>query len=103
MRMLSVAVVLACVVGLATAQDKSKDKDKKAATIKVLLPESSFKETIVKIEGVEMKTTGTTRTYTSPTLETGKEYAYKIEALIEPNNYTKITRTKEVTFKAGDE
>ena len=28
---------------------------------------------------------------------------YKVQALIEPNNYTKITRPREVTFKAGDE
>jgi uncharacterized protein (TIGR03000 family) len=100
MRMLCVGLAVALFAGAAGAQEK---KDKDAATIKVLVPESSFKDTIVKIEGVEMKTTGTTRTYTTPKLEPGKSFAYTIEALIEPNNYTKITRTREITFKAGDE
>ena len=40
--------------------------------------------------------------FTTPDLEPGKTYTYKIEALIEPNNYTKITRPREVTFKAGE-
>ena len=35
-------------------------------------------------------------------LEKGKEITFKIEALIEPNNYTKITRTKEVKLKGGE-
>jgi uncharacterized protein (TIGR03000 family) len=106
MRTLCVGLAVALFVGAVAAQDKKekeKEKPKNEATIKVLLPESNFKETIVKIEGVEMKTTGATRTYTTPALELGKNYAYTIEALIEPNNYTKITRTREVTFKAGDE
>src|SRR5205823_5720312 len=66
------------------------------------VPESSFKETVVKVDGVELKGTGATRTFTTPALEPGKEYKFKVEALIEPNNYTKITRPREVTVKAGD-
>jgi SAM-dependent methyltransferase len=42
-------------------------------------------------------------TFTSAGLEPGKEYKFKVVALIEPNNYTKITRPREVTLKAGDE
>jgi uncharacterized protein (TIGR03000 family) len=69
----------------------------------VIVPDGGFQDTVVMIEGVKMKSTGATRTFQTPPLDAGKTYAYKIEALIEPNNYTKITRTKEITFKAGDE
>lgn len=83
--------------GVASAQEK------KPATIKILLPAQNFKEPVVTVEGVPTKSTGATRTFTTPPLEVGKTYTYKIEALIEPNNYTKITRPREVTFKAGEE
>src|SRR4029077_11068936 len=61
------------------------------------------KDTIVKVDGAVVKGTGGTWTFTTPALEAGKEYNFKIEALIEPNNYTKITRPREVIVKAGDE
>ena len=97
MRMLCVGfVALAALAGVACAQEK------KAATITITVPESSFKDTIVKVDGVEVKGTGGTRTFKAD-LEVGKEYKFKVEALIEPNNYTKITRPREVALKAGDD
>ena len=98
MRKMSVALATMLVmVGLASAQDK------KPAIVKVLLPEQTWTEpTVVTIEGVVTKTTGDERTFMTPPLEPGKTYMYKIEALIQPNNYTKITRTKEIEFKAGE-
>jgi uncharacterized protein (TIGR03000 family) len=56
----------------------------------------------VTIEGVKMKSPGTERVFTSPPLEEGKTFLYTIEALLQPNNYTKITRTKNIEFKAGE-
>jgi uncharacterized protein (TIGR03000 family) len=102
MRMMIAALALFGFAGFAGSQDKQDKKDKTTATIKVLVPDGGFQDTVVTIEGVKMKSTGATRTFQTPTLEPGKTYAYKVEALIEPNNYTKITRTKEITFKAGD-
>jgi len=97
MRMMSLALAtLFGLIGVASAQDE------KPATIKVLLPAERFKETILTIEGKLTKSKGTERTFTSPPLDPTKTYTYKIEALIEPNNYTKITRTIEVDFKAGE-
>jgi uncharacterized protein (TIGR03000 family) len=78
-------------------------QEKKAATIKITVPDKGYKETVVTVDGVEVKGTGTTRTFTTPALEPGKEYKFKVEALIEPNNYTKITRPRTVAVKAGDE
>jgi uncharacterized protein (TIGR03000 family) len=95
MRTLCVGFALA-LAGLACGQEK------KAATITVTVPKSSFKDTVVKVDGAEVKGTGETRTFTTPALEAGKEYTFVVEALIEPNNYTKITRPRTVTVKAGD-
>jgi len=98
MRLLSLSLAaLFGLAGLATAQDK------KPATIKILLPDRPYKEAVVTVEGVPTKSSGETRTFTTPPLEAGKTYTYKIEALIEPNNYTRITRPREITFKAGEE
>jgi uncharacterized protein (TIGR03000 family) len=95
--MLAIALAaLVCLAGPGTAQEK------KPATIKVILPERNYKEPEVKVEGVVTKSTGSVRTFTTPVLEPDKTYTYKIEALIEPNNYTKITRPREITFKAGE-
>lgn len=96
MRQLCVGLVVVALVGAACGQDK------KSVTITITVPESYNKDTIVKIDGVELKGTGETRTFTSPALDAGKDYKFKVEALIEPNNYTKITRPREVTAKAGD-
>jgi len=78
-------------------------EEKKTSTIKILLPERNYKEPTVTVEGVLTKSTGSTRSFTTPPLEVGKSYNYKVEALIEPNNYTKITRPREVSFKPGEE
>lgn len=99
MRSAATALSLVALVGLAgfaIAQEK------KPATIKIVLPEQNYKEPEVRVEGVITKSTGSVRTFTTPALEAGKTYTYKVEALIEPNNYTKITRPREITFKAGE-
>jgi uncharacterized protein (TIGR03000 family) len=88
---------------LLTAGAAGGGQEKKKAVVKVLVPDDGYKDTIVKIEGQVMKSGGAERTFETPPLEVGKTYTYSIEALIEPNNYTKITRPREVTFKAGDE
>lgn len=77
-------------------------QEKKPARIDITLPESRYKETVVTVDGVELKGTGTTRTYVTPALEPGKEYVFRVEARIEPNNYTKITRPRTVKVRAGD-
>lgn len=96
MRLVCVGLALVSVLGLASGQEK------KAATIKITVPENGYKETVVTVNGVELKGTGATRTFITPALEVGKEFKFKVEALIEPNNYTKITRPREVIVKAGD-
>jgi uncharacterized protein (TIGR03000 family) len=97
---LAALIGLALSCGAAFAQEKS---DKKPATIKILLPQSLYKPAEVRIENVLTKQTGDERSFVTPPLDAGKTYTYKVEATIEPNNYTKIIRVREVTFKAGEE
>lgn len=97
------AAALVLFVGLAAAA-----QDKKApATIKILIPENPTKVAL-KVEGKELEANDKAsregvRVLVTPELDPGKTYAYKIEAKIEPNNYTTIVRTREITFKAGEE
>lgn len=96
MRKLCVGLVVLALIGAACGQEK------KTATITITAVETGFKDTVVKVDGVEVKGKDGTWTFTTPGLEPGKEYTFKVEALIEPNNYTKITRPRAVTLKAGD-
>lgn len=89
-------------VGLVALIGAACGQEKKAATVTITVPESGYRETVVKVDGAEVRGTGATRTFTTGPLEAGKEYKLKVEALIEPNNYTKITRPREVAVKAGD-
>lgn len=80
-------------------------QDKAVSTIVITVPEAGHAETIVKVNGKELKEPedkGRTRVYKA-SVEKGKEYKYKVEALIEPNNYTKITRYKEITLTGGED
>jgi uncharacterized protein (TIGR03000 family) len=83
----------------------SQEKKAAPATIKLLIPDKPNK-TEVTIEGKQLdEPTGLkdgVRVFTTPDLEPGKTYAYKIVCVVVPNNYTRITRTREITFKAGD-
>ena len=79
-----------------------KKSEMKPTTIKILLPESYYKPAEVVIEDTVTKSTGNERTFQTPPLDVGKKYTYKIKATIEPNNYTKIIRTREITFTGGE-
>jgi uncharacterized protein (TIGR03000 family) len=104
MRQLRVLCLIAAAFGLACSQDRQAvTQEKKAATIKITVPEKGLAETELKVNDAVVKGNGATRTFTTEPLEPGKEYKFKIEGLVQPNNYTKITRTREVAVKAGDE
>ena len=99
MRILIAAAVAVAVAAPGVAQDK------KPATIKLLIPEKPTR-TEVTIEGQKQEEPADAkdglRVFTTPDLEPGKTYQYKIECVVVPNNYTRITRVREITFKAGD-
>jgi uncharacterized protein (TIGR03000 family) len=79
----------------AHSQDGSKQQ---SVTLKVLVPAPNAK---LLIQDRLTQQNGTERTFESPPLEPGKEYTYTLTAKWEPNNYTKITRTRAVKVQAG--
>src|SRR5262249_54011379 len=92
-------LALLVMANAASGQEK-KDAPAKAeaVNIKVTLPHA---KALLTIQGQPTRQTGTERTFVSPALEPGREYEYSMVAVWEPNNYTKITRTKTLKVKAG--
>lgn len=86
-------LVLALAAGQAHAQRAAQP-----VTLKVYLAED---DALLTIEGGATKQTGSTRQFVSPPLEPGVSYTYTLVATWEPNNYTKITRTRTVAVRAG--
>jgi len=69
----------------------------KTASVHVVLPQANAALTI---QGQATRQLGAERDFVSPPLDTG-DYIYTLVAKWEPNNYTKITRTRTVTVRAG--
>ncbi|AWM41523.1 Ribosomal RNA small subunit methyltransferase A [Gemmata obscuriglobus] len=83
------------------AQPEKKDAAQKVKSkIKITLPREDAE---LKIEDKLMKVTGVTREFETPDLEAGKLYEYTFTTTWAPNNYTILTRTKSIEFKAGDD
>jgi uncharacterized protein (TIGR03000 family) len=59
-------------------------------------------DTELEINGQAIAGTGASRTYETPPLAPNQAYQYKVIARWAPNTYTKMSRTKTVTFRAGD-
>jgi len=72
--------------------------EKQQASIRVLLPESDAR---LKIDGSPTKQTGTSRLFVTPPLAPGVSFTYTLTATWDPNNYTKVIRTRRVTVTAG--
>ncbi|MGL6096081.1 MAG: TIGR03000 domain-containing protein [Fimbriiglobus sp.] len=68
--------------------------------LKVSVPDEKAE---LLIEDTVTKSTGKLREFESPPLDAGKEYEYLFKVSWRPNNYTVMSRTKAVQFKAGDE
>jgi uncharacterized protein (TIGR03000 family) len=103
----SLLVLLGLVAGYVgvPASAAAQDKVKSHFTIKVPPgdPAGYPKETILTVGGEPTKQQGAERKFVTTELDKGANYAYEIVAVIEPNNYTVITRKKTVKFKGGDE
>jgi len=80
------------------------------STIKVAVPASPYKEYTantsgdaeLKVNGKVVAGSGTTREIKTEELKEGETYKYTISVTFGPNNYTIVTRSKTVSFKAGD-
>lgn len=81
-------------------KDEKKDSKKAKSKIKITVPQDDAE---LMIEGKATKPTGVTREFETPELDAGKVYEYTFSVTWRPNNYTVLTRSKTLDFKAGDD
>ena len=93
-KVLGLALALA-LAAAATADEKAAEK--KIATLVV----KTEPDSTVWVDDEEQDKAEGDREFRTPPLEPGKKYYYLIKARWEPNNYTKITRTRKVIVEAG--
>jgi uncharacterized protein (TIGR03000 family) len=67
--------------------------------ISITLPQADSELTV---DGNPVSVTGATRTFETPPLEPGTTHRYTFSASWRPNTYTTMTRTRTVSFRAGD-
>ena len=96
----AVAALMSAAPTARVAAQEKKDQKKVKSKLKVKVPQD---DAILLIENKETKPTGEVREFETPEIESGKLYEYAFTVKWEPNNYTKLTRTKTVEFKGGDE
>jgi uncharacterized protein (TIGR03000 family) len=77
-------------------EKKAEEKEQPATVVFRLYPDA-----VLTIDGERTRQTGAERKFKTPPLEPGKRYFYIAVAVWEPNNYTKITRTRKIYVEAG--
>jgi uncharacterized protein (TIGR03000 family) len=71
-----------------------------ASRITVTVPHD---ETELVVEGQPVAGLGAVRSFDTPPLEPSRTYRYRLTATWQPNTYTTMTRTKTVSFRAGEQ
>jgi uncharacterized protein (TIGR03000 family) len=69
------------------------------SAIRAIVPDDDAE---LLFENEVTKATGTIRDFETPPLEPGREYQYTFSVKWAPNNYTTITRTRTISFTAGE-
>lgn len=82
------------------AEEKKADVKKTKSKLKITVPQDDAE---LKIENKDTKPTGPTREFETPEIDAGKLYEYSFSVTWRPNNYTVLTRTKNIEFKGGDD
>lgn len=59
-------------------------------------------EARIELDGKPIDGSGSFRSFVTPPLSPGRTYQSKLVAKWDPNSYTKMTRTKTITVRAGD-
>src|SRR5438046_2623334 len=81
-------------------EEKKGDAKKVKSKLKITVPQDDAE---LKIEGKDTKPTGPVREFETPDLDAGKLFEYSFSVTWRPNNYTVLTRTKNIEFKGGDD
>jgi uncharacterized protein (TIGR03000 family) len=87
---------------VATPQTTSPPAPAAIASTAVLTIMPPTYDSQIELDGTAIPGTGATRTLETPPLARGRTYQYRLVARWEPNTYTKMSRTKIVTLRAGD-
>ncbi len=82
------------------AEEKKADGKKVKSKLKITVPQDDAE---LKIEGKDTKPTGAVREFETPEIDAGKPYEYSFSVTWRPNNYTVLTRTKNIDFKGGED
>ena len=82
------------------AEEKKVDAKKVKSKLKITVPQDDAE---LKIEGKDTKPTGPIREFETPEIDAGKLFEYSFSVTWKPNNYTTLTRTKAIEFKAGED
>ncbi len=72
---------------------------RQTSSITVTVPND---ETELVVDGKTIPGTGATRSFTTAPLDRGASYKYTFTATWNPNTYTTMTRSRVVSFRAGD-
>ncbi len=101
-RMLALSLGLVCaIVVTRVPSGLGQEIEKDRVHLKVLVPQA---DATLVIEGKNTNQTGKVRTFKSPPLKDPQgRYTYTLKVTWEPNNYTKITRTKILKVEPGKE
>jgi uncharacterized protein (TIGR03000 family) len=59
-------------------------------------------DAVLQVDGTPTRQSGEVRRFVSPPLQPGRRFSYTLAASWEPNNYTKITRTRKAPIAAGE-
>lgn len=94
------AFLLIAVLGRPAALPGQETSASRPVTLHILVPQADAQ---LAIEGRATKTNGSRRDFVSPPLSSGKKFTYTLQAVWQPNNYTTVTRTREVPVAAGQE
>src|SRR5438067_3499924 len=86
--------------GPGTAQEKKGEQKKVKSKLKITVPQDDAE---LQIEGKATKPTGAVREFETPEIDAGKAYEYTFTVTWRPNNYTVLTRAKNIEFKGGDD
>jgi uncharacterized protein (TIGR03000 family) len=73
-----------------------------AARTAVLVITAPDEDAEITVDGYPVEGAGRDRSFESPPLDRERTYQYTVVAKWAPNTYTNMTRTKVVTFRAGD-
>jgi uncharacterized protein (TIGR03000 family) len=99
-----VSLVVACITTAALLlMPAAAGAQRAPATVRtVITVKVPAAEATLEIDGVAIPGSGISRTFETPPLAIDGTYKYSVVAKWQPNNYTDISRTKVVTFRAGE-